>query len=476
LALNDLYFMAKYILGFWWLCWDPHKEFADEIQKDKHLSLYLLPRGHCKTYIFNTADTIRQHLKDPTLPIAIFCDNSKRAKWKLRPIKQQFESNETLKRLWPDLCWSDPKRDTRKLGVRWSDEEIVLPGHPRVGQEPSIGCYGLDNMPTSLHFPRIKGDDLVTPEVVTTSDQIKKNIANFGLVRSSILSPGGNLQVCGTIYNDGDLHRTMEESGDYTTFKRPAEWVDEDGVWHSLWPVQYPREHLEALKRDPSVGLFIYSCQYLLDPAPDDENAYFQLKWFPRYQKRPRILRIYAAGDLAISEKETACHTAFPIAGLDTEGDLYLLEVAYGHWNSLTIVNKLIDLQARWKPEIFDLEAENIQRTIMPFLKLKMRETGIYLNIPGGGVMPAGDKVAKARPFQGRAREGGIWLPAKGPNQPEWLWDTEQQIIRFPHGKRKDIIDSLALLCQRLNDMWKPRTPEEIAREEQRAEFVTLEG
>jgi predicted phage terminase large subunit-like protein len=459
LVLNDLYFLAKYIMGFWWLCWEPHKAFATEIEKDENMSLYLLPRGHCKTLLFNTADTIRHYLRAPSEPIAIFCDQNKKAKWKLRPIRHHLTNNQMLQDLFPDLLWKAPKRQAPK----WTDEELILPKHPG-GQEPSIGIYGLDSQPTSLHFRRIKGDDLVTPETVTTATQIKKNIESYGMVRSSILQgAGGNIQVCGTIYDDGDLHRLMEDSGEYKTYKRPAEYTttDDAGVRkkRTLWPVQFDFQALAKLQRDPAVGHYLYSCQYLLDPVPEDSNAYFQLPWFPRYDRLPANLNMFAAADLAISEAETACDSAIVVCGISPGYDLYVVHVRKGHWNSLDIIDNIIDIHARYKPGLFTIEAENIARTIKPFLKLKMRETGFFPNVKY--YLPMGDKVAKARPLQGRAREGAVLLPAKGPKAPDWLFDTEFQIRRFPKGKEKDIVDSMSLLCHQLADHWRPATPEE---------------
>jgi phage terminase large subunit-like protein len=186
------------------------------------------------------------------------------------------------------------------------------------------------------------------------------------------------------------------------------------------------------------------------------------------------MLRIYAAGDLAISERETACQTALVVGGVDKNNELYILEVKHGNWDSLKIVDALIDIQARWAPETFNLEAENIQRTIMPFLRLKMRETGVFLNIPDGGTTPRGDKISRARPFQGRSQEGAVWLPRRGLNEPKWLFETRHQIQRFPHGKLKDIVDSTGLLCQRLANMWAPKDERKGLRAEDN--FTNLDG
>src|SRR4030042_337604 len=103
-------------------------------------------------------------------------------------------------------------------------------------------------MPTGSHYPRIKFDDLVVPENSTTAEQLKKTKEQYGMVRSSVLTTFGNVQICGTIYDDGDLHREMENSGDYIVYKRSAEWMaaDKDGVMErrTLWPVQYGKKQL----------------------------------------------------------------------------------------------------------------------------------------------------------------------------------------------------------------------------------------
>lgn len=476
-CLDDLFFLAKYVLGYWWLCADPdgpHREFCHEIQKDIHRSLYLLPRGHCKTKLFSIADTIRHVLKTPGDPIGLGSDTRQRASKRLREIKYHYKSNAIFRALYWDKVWKNP--ESKSENSLWGTDEINLPGF-KMGQEAAVTAFGIEAMPTGSHYPRIKFDDLVVPENTTTADQIKKTKDQYGMVRSSILTPYGNVQICGTIYDDGDLHREMEASGDYRVYKRAAEWTtqDNDGIRRrqTLWPVQFGPDKLDAIKKDPMVGLYIYSCQYLLDPAPEDDNAFFQLKWFPRYEALPKGLLYFAAADLAISESDAAADTAIVVGGLDTYHELYIAHVRQGHWDSLQIIDNLIDVQALWRPGIFTIEAENIQRAIIPFLGLKMRETGIFLNVDSR--LPQGDKVTKARPFQGRAKEGAVHLPKKGKSEPEWLFDTEFQIRRFPRGKKKDIIDSIALLCHQLANQWRPATDQE-KEERQNDEYLPLDA
>lgn len=462
-CLDDLYLFSKYVIGYWWICPLPHKEYCAEIQKDQHKTLYLLPRGHVKSRIYSVADTIRHNLLKPAEPIGLGSDTRQRAVKRLRGIKYHYESNPVFRSLFAGRIWKNPK--DRRECPRWADDEIFLPGYTST-EEASITAFGIEAMPTGSHFARIKFDDLVVPENTTNSDQMAKLRDAYALVRSSILTTYGNVSVCGTIYDDGDLHREMEDSGDYRVYKRPAEWteVDEDGIKRrrTLWPVQYGPAELDAIKNDPLVSPYIYSCQYLLDPVPEDDNAYFQLGWFPRYERLPQYLRYYCGGDLAISEADTACETALVVMGLDVQNELYVVEVRNGRWDSLMIIDQLLDLQARYRMDLTGIEAEHIAQTIMPFLSTAMREAGIYLNVVP--MSPMADKLTKARSFQGRSRQEAIWLPKKGPNAPKWLHDTELQLRRFPRGKEKDIVDAAGVVCRLLDKQIKPYTDDEIRR------------
>jgi phage terminase large subunit-like protein len=88
-----------------------------------------------------------------------------------------------------------------------------------------------------------------------------------------------------------------------------------------------------------------------------------------------------------------------------------------------------------------------------------MRKEKIYPNIDAW--LPKGDKIAKGRPFQGIAKSGSFYLPEKGADAPEWLFDVEYQLRKFPRGKEKDIFDSIALLCQQLERQFGSEETEE---------------
>ena len=460
IAKHDLYFLAKVILGYTWLTSPVHTDFCQQIQKGINLSLYLLPRGHCKTQIFTISGAIQDYLNRPSEPIAIVCDALKRSTKKTRAIKWHLEKNQALRELFPNLVWPN----SVKQAPKWTDEEFIMPKHDG-RQEPSFMATSLENQPTGLHFPTIKCDDIVTPETCTTRAQMDKNRDAYGLMRSSILQTGGNIQIAGTIYDDGDLHCDMSRPGTgYNIYRRPA--IDPT-TGAALWPEQFDLEKLGSLRKDPTVGEYIFSCQYLLDPSPENENAYFQLAWFPRYRNRPEILRIYAAIDCALSEKQTADFTSIMVVGVGDQGRIYVLTVIRGKWDSYETATKMIQVQKDYKPLMWGIQKDMIIRTIGPFLKKMMLEpNGAILNIQDTIPMTK-DKMTNARAIQGRARQGLVILPERGIDQPEWLQPLEHEIRRFPKGEHDDQIDNLAIVGKMMEDMagtdQKDKKPKTVA-------------
>jgi len=332
---------------------------------------------------------------------------------------------------------------------------LIFPGHDG-RQEATITAFGVNSMPTGSHFPIIKFDDLVTPENTNTEDLIRQTRDDYGMVRSSILQQeGANLQICGTIYNDADLHRDMERSGQYRIYKRPA--IDPESG-DCLWPEQFSHEVLEAIRRDPSVGEYIFSCQYLLDPVPSEEDAFFNLVNFPEYEGWPSFFSTYAAIDFAISEEDVqqANETCIVVGGVNlAEKHISILDVRKGKWASDRIADEMLDVQLEWNPILFTAEQGHINKTLGPFLKLMMKQRGITINLDPR--VPVTDKVSRARTVQGLSKQGMVSLPKRGPDQPAWLSDVRMQLRRFPYGKNKDFVDALAWMGQAIDEVFKSK-------------------
>ena len=107
----------------------------------------------------------------------------------------------------------------------------------------------------------------------------------------------------------------------------------------------------------------------------------------------------------------------------------------------------MLDIATRWSamPGVsYMLGAEDgqIWRTLEPMLKKRMAERRLY---PALEVLrPLTDKMARARPLQGRMQQGKVIFPKLAP----WLGTAEQEMLRFPAGAHDDIVDALSWAVQ----------------------------
>ena len=88
-----------------------------------------------------------------------------------KQIKQEFEANVSLQKLFPDILYDKPQRDA----VKWSEEKGLQVKRASNAKEATIESHGLvDGMPTGAHFRLRVYDDVVTLESVSTPEQVKK--------------------------------------------------------------------------------------------------------------------------------------------------------------------------------------------------------------------------------------------------------------------------------------------------------------
>ena len=138
-----------------------------EESPDGHLDLWA--RGHYKSTIITYAKTIQDilssHGDDPLFhwrgaqpTFCIFSHTRPIAKAFLRQIKQEFQYNEKLKDLFPDILYARPEIDSPK----WSEDMGIVVIRKSNPKEATVEAWGLvDGQPTSKHFNILVYDDVV---------------------------------------------------------------------------------------------------------------------------------------------------------------------------------------------------------------------------------------------------------------------------------------------------------------------------
>ena len=136
-----------------------------QLQPDGYLDVWA--RFHYKSTIVTFAKTIQDILRNPEETIGILAFNRPIARGFMRQIKYEFETNEKLKLLFPDILYDNPKRDAPK----WSEEEGIIVRRESNPKEATIEAYGLtDGQPSSKHYSIRIYDDMVNLDSVATPE------------------------------------------------------------------------------------------------------------------------------------------------------------------------------------------------------------------------------------------------------------------------------------------------------------------
>src|SRR5580765_478401 len=314
-----------------------------EAEPDDHLDLWA--REHYKSTLGTFAGVIQEILNNPNITVGIFSHTKPVAATILLQIKMEFEGNEHLKRVYPDVLWQKPERKS----PRWSRDEGIIVKRPANPKEATVEAWGLvDGQPTGAHFLLRVYDDVVVPESVTSPEMVAKTTAMHGLSDNlGARDPATDKKRkwhFGTRYKYGDTYQVLLEKKALTPRIFPA---THDGTY-SGEPVFLSREALKAIKLAQPDAVF--AAQQLLNPAAG-LAAMFQKEWIRWTDIRPDTLNVYIMCDPASSRKKSSDLTALYAVGIDAGRNKYLLQ-GYRHKMGLAERwQKLRDLRHKWATE-----------------------------------------------------------------------------------------------------------------------------
>lgn len=301
-----------------------------EAAPDGYLDIWA--RESYKSSTITFAGSIQEIIRNPDITIGIFSHTKGIARKFFIQIKEELERNETLKYLFPEIFWRDPKKEA----PRWSEEKGIVVKRSTNAKEATVEAWGLvDGQPTAAHFSLRIYDDVVTTESVNTPDQIAKTTAAWELsdnlgARQADGSPGRAWHA-GTRYHFGDTYNSILERKALKARIYPA---TDDGTPTGK-PVLLTPEAWEEKKRNQ--GPAQIACQMLCNPAAGTE-AMFRKEHLKFTDIRPATINVYILCDPASSKKRGSDRTAMPVIAVDAARNKYLVD-GYHH---------KMNLQERW--------------------------------------------------------------------------------------------------------------------------------
>ena len=438
LILNDRFFLLTVVLDVKvaWHPWVLARCREVEASPDEYLDLW--SRGHFKSTIITYAGVAQEVLKNPEISVCIMSYKAGAAEAFAAQIKQAFESNEILLSCFPDILWSE-RTDHR--GDQWSVSDFSV--KRKTGRkEASVSTSGLvSGMRTGGHYDLLVYDDVVTPESVTTPEQIQKttdawsmslNLGTIGKTRHWYI---------GTRYSLYDTYWYMLSIG--TIKERRHICIDDEGK-----SVLIPEEELEKKRKEMTTR--DWNSQMLQTPIGDGELL-MKKEWFNQYQRVPSIpMNIYIFADTAQRQGRNNDRTVMWVVGYGSDRRKYVLDCVVDRINQSQRCERLFGLVEKWQPSLTLWETNAAPDDIEYFTK-QMDIFG-HFNIRGfRQKSTSGSKAIRIETLQPEFEQGIWWFPNRAiyttvDGTPiNWVDEfLEKEFLSFPQVVHDDMLDALA--------------------------------
>lgn len=203
-----------------------------------------------------------------------------------------------------------------------------------------------------------------------------------------------------------------------------------------LWPSRFP---LEDLKRRERLNPREFASLYQQQPYIQGGNI-IRTEWWQKYPSDlapERFPTLIITADTAFKKTETSDYSVLCVAGMDTNGDMYIVDIIRGRWDFPELKARMIRLNNNWRGKglrAVYIEDKASGQSLIQELK---RESGISV-IPYKVV---NDKVARVNAILPIIEGGRVLLP----DQSEWLDEFIDESVSFPNGNHDDQVDAVTM-------------------------------
>lgn len=341
------------------------------------IKLILVPRGVGKSANITKGLPILRVLRNPDYATGIANETAELASGFLQDIKFEFENNELLHILFPEVYTPDYQSPV------WKADRIITKRAKTNPTSPTVLATGVGGTKTGVHQNEWICDDVISQNAAEAafrgnSSEIEATNRWIDRLPPLLKAPKRDPMIfIGTRWWEGDSYEYVEEKwgkgeerkeflwtlklppqkleweegvvdrpaetqvirlyrrGDVAVFKFPA--IDENG--RPIFPERYDLEELQEMQAEDPV---FYAGQYLLEPTAgaasvldpawlktyeiDGSAIIFDNAATGRKEYIPlRDLTVFISVDPAFSKQSSAARTAIPVVGTDGER-LFLLE------------------------------------------------------------------------------------------------------------------------------------------------------
>lgn len=490
-AQTDLYWLNETVLGYGPLvpmrpathgifCRILERKTGEPALDAAPIRLLLMPRETGKTTLGTQGYTLQALLRNPDTSILIANEKEDNAKKFLLSIKREFESNELLRALFPELI-----PDLQSGSTRWSATEIDVRRSSR-RKEPSVLVTGVGGTVTGMHPDEIVCDDLISLEAARNAkvggrqlmEAVNDWLHTLPFLVNKNAVPNG-VTILGTHWWHDDCYDHAQlfwghgeeaqqylvrmrlpdgttqslaatRRGDIAVFIRSA---IEDG--QSIFPEKWDLDRLAKMRvADPA----LFAANMLNNPS-DEVTSTFKESWLRTYdqidpvtvrwvdgigQARTVLLNdldriiLVDPGGFATVHHGDRMRAAAVLTGSTETGEHLLLRVYSENDTYLAAIRTLVDWARRYRPRKIVVEQTAQQAAFLELLRRDLAAAGLTVGVePITPQSKAKDsRILDLEPF---FQQGKVYI-GRGP---EFL-EFRQQYSQFPRAMRVDLMDVLA--------------------------------
>lgn len=493
-CLADLYWFASVVLNYGervplvphahaLLCKFIERKTGSPLLDDAHYRKIELARGWGKTTLI-IARTIQRICADPNIAILIANEKEQTARDFLHEIKTQFETNEFLRALFPEVI--PPEfRDTT-----WSAGRIIV-ARTSGRKEPTVSTIGVGGTVIGLHFDLIIVDDAISRDAMENAragswqimHQVNRWIHQLRPLLNPSYAPFPEILFIGTRWWYGDCYQHIEEHfgygetprhialrlglpdgltqqvmcyrvGDLAVFRRPA---IEDG--RAAFPEKWTLDELAKMRVGDEA---LFACNFMLDPS-NEVTATFKESWLRTYSwlddhrlvyqttegarkvvetEELDVLIFVDPGGFSARATEDRARAAAVVVGSTSGGEHLLLDIYSEKDTFLACCRKVAEFCSRYAPRKLVVELAGQQAAFIEVLRRVLSEHGVTAVIEPvkPGVKAKETRILGLEPLFQR----GQVLVGAGAN----FLEFRNQYAQFPRSARFDVLDALSYLPQ----------------------------
>jgi predicted phage terminase large subunit-like protein len=211
----------------------------------------------------------------------------------------------------------------------------------------------------------------------------------------------------------------------------------------ALWPARFP---LTDLKRRQRLSPHDFASLYQQEPFIRGGNLIKSTWWrtYPADLNPSNLHTLIIGVDTAFKKSETSDYSVAMVAGMDTTGDIYLVDLHRARLDYPELKQRLIHLNNRWRGRGLRglyVEDKASGQSIIQDLK---RGTGMAV-IPYK--VGSRDKVSRVQSILPLIEGGRVFLPESAP----WLDDFIEETQSFPSSRNDDQVDTLSMVLDILS-------------------------